>query len=238
MICFLTSNTVMPDTNTLNPANGFIDELRNCLPESCRALVICSDPVSFEITDYYSGLLKESFEEEGFVFENFVILDDRNYECASELIYNSNLIVLSGGHVPTQNAFFVKIGLKELLKNYQGIIIGISAGSMNSAELVYAQPEAEGEGIDESYVKFMEGLGLTEVMILPHYQQVKDDILDGMRLFEDITYGDSYGHTFHVFPDGTYLYINEGIQEIRGECYVIEDGQIKKIAEEGDVVNP
>lgn len=41
-----------------------------------------------------------------------------------------------------------------MLKDYQGVILGISAGSMNSADVVYAQPEEEGEGIDPEYEKY------------------------------------------------------------------------------------
>ena len=46
MICFLTSRTDSPgsDHMNLNPANGFVEKLRRCLPEPCRALDICSNP--------------------------------------------------------------------------------------------------------------------------------------------------------------------------------------------------
>lgn len=103
------------------------------------------------------------------------------------------MLILAGGHVPTQNKFFERIRLKEHINNFDGILIGISAGTMNCAEVVYAQPELEGESIDKKYERFLSGLGITNFMILPHYQDIKDDILDGQHLFEDITYPDSYG---------------------------------------------
>ena len=34
-------------------------------------------------------------------------------------ISETDVIILTGGHVPTQNAFFNKIGLKEKLKGYR-----------------------------------------------------------------------------------------------------------------------
>ncbi len=58
-----------------------------------------------------------------------------------------DVILLGGGHVPTQNAFMERIGLKERLRKYEGLIIGWSAGSMNCAEIVYAAPKLEGEAI-------------------------------------------------------------------------------------------
>ena len=41
--------------------------------------------------------------------------------------------------------------------------MGISAGSMNSSDIVYAQPELDGEVIDHNYKKFFKGLNLTKI---------------------------------------------------------------------------
>ena len=236
MICFLTSRTDLPVTGALNPANGLREGLRRAVPPDCRALYISSDPEGHEKTDFYSACLKTSFEGAGFRFRDFGILDGRTEERAAELVRSADLIVLTGGHVPTQNRFFQRIGLRGLLKDFPGVIVGISAGSMNSAELVYAQPEEEGEAIDPAYERFLPGLGLTKTMLLPHYQEVKDDVLDGLRLFEDITYPDSMGRTFYAIPDGSYLYIENGREELRGEAYAIRDGGITQIAEDGDIL--
>ena len=46
------------------------------------------------------------------------------------------------------------------------MIFGISAGSMNSAEEVYAQPELEGESLDPNYVRFIPGLGLNSYVLV------------------------------------------------------------------------
>lgn len=80
------------------------------------------------------------------------------------------------GHVPTQNQFFKNINLREIIRNSKALILGGSAGSMNSAEIVYAQPELEGESINPNYKKYIQGLGLTNISILPHFQQRHDYI--------------------------------------------------------------
>ena len=235
MICFLTSRTDTP-TGELNPANHFIEEMRRCFPNPCRALDICSDPDGWVSMDYYSGLIRTSFEDEGFRFESFRTLDSRNEEQAEALVRESNFIILSGGHVPTQNAFFRKIGLRELMKDYDGIVVGISAGSMNSAETVYAQPERDGEAMDPAYQRFLPGLGLTKTMLLPHYQENRDDILDGLRVYEDIAFSDSYGNVFYAIPDGTYLFIEGGKEELRGEAYRISNGNMLQVSKANDIV--
>ncbi len=235
MICFLTSRTDDPVTGALNPVNHFVDELRLCFPDPCRALDICSDPDRWDKMDYYASITRKSLEDAGFGFECFAALDSRNDDQAEKLVRKSNLIILSGGHVPTQNRFFDRIGLRYLLKNFEGIVIGISAGSMNSADEVYAQPEAEGEVIDPEYDRFLSGLGLTKINLLPHYQENQHDVLDGLRIYEDIACPDSMGKTFYAIPDGSYLFIKDGKEELRGEAYVIRDGTISKLSSCGEV---
>ena len=42
---------------------------------------------------------------------------------------------------------------------------------MNSADIVYSQPEEEGEAVDPAYQRFLTGLNLTKTNLLPHYQE-------------------------------------------------------------------
>lgn len=236
MICFLTSRIDDPDTGELNSANRFLDELRRSFPNPCLALDICSDPDGWEKTDFYAAVTRNMLEDAGFAFERFSVLDSRNEAQAAELVRGSNLLILSGGHVPTQNRFFKKIGLRGLLEDFDGVVIGISAGSMNSADEVYAQPEEAGEAIDPAYRRFLTGLNLTSINLLPHYQAFKDEVLDGLRVYEDIACGDSMGKSFYAIPDGSYLFLAPGKAELRGEAYLVRDSVIKQISSDGEVV--
>lgn len=236
MICFLTSSQDQPGEMHLNRANGFAEEFMRVAPQPCRCVYICSAPDDYESTDKYGGLMREILEGTGVELASYDVLDGRNRQDAAQLIAGADVLVLTGGHVPTQNRFFHEIGLRELLQGYDGIVIGISAGTMNCAEIVYAQPEEPGEAADPAYEKFLPGLGLTEMMLVPHYQMTKDYELDGMRLYEDITFGDSYGKRIFVLVDGSYLYIHDGVEELRGEAYLVQDGAMRQIAAEGDVI--
>ena len=237
MICFLTSRTDLKDTGEVNPANGFAEELLRRVPNPCRALFISSDPDAFALMEQFAAYVRAGFERAGLVFQSYDVLDGRNAARAAELVRDSQLLILSGGHVPTQNRFFQAIGLAELLRSYAGVVVGISAGSMNSAAVVYAQPEEAGEAADPAYRRFLPGLGLTKTMLLPHYHDVKDTLLDGMRLIEDVTLPDSEGKTFYAIPDGSYLFIDGEREELRGEAYRIRDGKMEKIAAEGETVS-
>lgn len=236
MILFLTSSPCVPnaDRAILNPANRFVDRLKAALPPDPKCLFVCSDPDSPELTDKFGQEMAEAFAEAGMELKEFITLDRRNDGDAQALIWESDLIILAGGHVPTQNAYFQEIGLAELLENYQGVLMGISAGTMNSAWQVYMQPEEDGES-DPEFERFATGLGLTDTNVLPHYQQVKDNMLDGLRLFEDVTYADSMGRCFLALVDGSYIY-NDGEGELLfGEAYTIEDGVLEQISQENDV---
>lgn len=237
MIAFLSSSPCIygAPRAILNPENGFADNLRRCLPDRIRCLFIASSPDEPHLTQRFGYEMASCFAEAGFLFSDFRILDRQNQDDAQMLIWKSDFIILSGGHVPTQNAFFQDIRLGELLKDYQGVVLGISAGTMNAADRVYVQPEEPGESVPE-FPRFAEGLGITKFNVLPHYQMVKDNYLDGRRLFEDITYADSWGECFYVFVDGTYLLIEDGRTTLFGEAYRLADGQMEQISQVGDVL--
>lgn len=228
MICFLTSSPCFESRDTLNPANGFTDQLRMALPGHRRGLMIASDPQSHDLLDANARGMAEGLRKIGVDIAAMDTLDSRNAENAPALVASADLIILSGGHVPTQNAFFHAIGLRGLLQDWDGVLMGISAGTMNCAEVVYAQPEEPGEALDPSYRRWLSGLGLTPTMILPHYQENKDDVLDGLRIYEDIAYPDSRGGEFLCLVDGSYLLIRDGQETIRGESCRIRDGKLTR----------
>lgn len=238
MTVFITSSPFIDgaDPAILNPANGFIDALREALPPFPQALFICSDPERLDLSCLYSAGQSAAFALAGIPFSGYQVLSGLNAHRAQELLSQADFIILHGGHVPTQNRFFQEIGLGALLEDFDGVLMGISAGSMNMAEEVYAQPEEPGES-DPDFPRFLPGLGITPVNVLPHYQKCKDDILDGLRLFEDITYADSWGRLFFALPDGSYILQDEEDFLLFGESYLIHDGQIEPLTQEGQVLN-
>lgn len=235
MTYFLTSSPCMPDSPALNPVNGFVDELRKALPGSCRALFICSDPDQPSLTYGFAYDMADSFEEVGILFTEVEVLERENQDQCRDLVAGADLIFLAGGHVPTQNRFFQELGLREKLKDWDGVIVGVSAGSMNAAEVVYAQPEEPGEAVDPEYRRFLPGLGLTKHNIIPHYNQDKDWALDGLRLYEDITYRDSMGQRLYILVDGSYILGNDGDEALRGEAYLLADGVLTQLSREGQI---
>lgn len=238
MTLFITSSPYVANAPRaiLSPANAFIDNIRQALPENPRVLFVCADPEDHQGVCRFAAETTAAFAEAGIAFSCYHVLDGRNSRSTQALLNRSDFVILSGGHVPTQNAFFQKIHLPQLLQDFEGTVMGISAGSMNCAEWVYVQPEEPGESSPD-FPRFAPGLGLTEVNILPHYQQVKDNILDGLRLFEDITYPDSQDNCFFALPDNSYIYQDPEHLLLFGEGYCLCDGIMEQISENDQVLD-
>lgn len=234
MVTFVTSNPFTIGTESMNPENRFVEELLfNIKRNDVHALFICSDPDSHEFTDAAAGSMRKGLEEIGIRFAAYNVLDGRNSDWTKNLVDNSEVIVLCGGHVPTQDKFFKKIHLREHLKHFRGVVIGISAGSMNMAENVYSTPEMPGEAVDPNYIYEFLGLGLTTRNIIPHWQELQNVMLDGKRMLEDIILPPSYEHAFFALPDGSYIYSNGAREELRGEAYLISNGNVRLVCSTG-----
>lgn len=237
MICYLTSHiggSYKVDGRRvptyLSEENGLLDSLKQRWKENAKVLIMSAAPDDFERNDSVREIFEAAFPMSGLTLGQMDSCDSRNEEVLQNLS-EYDVVILSGGYVPTQNAFFKRVQLKEKLAGFDGILIGISAGTMNSAETVYAQPELTGESVDKEYQRFLSGLGLTKIMVVPHYQDLKDSFLDGKRLFEEITYPDSVGKEFYALVDGSYILVEDGTETLFGEAYLIKDGSIRQICE-------
>ena len=226
----------METEGRLNPANGFEAALREACKGLRTALFICSSPDSPELTERFSAEMRDAIALSGIEFEEWRILDGRNSAVAGLLVGESDVIVLAGGHVPTQNAFFRQIGLRGLLADWDGVVLGISAGTMNAADVVYIQPELPGESTDPEFDRFGPGLGLTKLMLLPHLQKERNAMLDGRRLYDDITFEDSAGHCFCALPDGSWIGGSREHQTLHGEAWRIRDGEMTQILRNGETL--
>ena len=113
MVLFVTSSPYVCDADRaiLCSDNEFIDRIRSVLPPCPRALFVAADPDNREDTCRFAADTTGAFSEAGMPFQSYHILDGFNAEDAEALIAGSDLILLSGGHVPTQNAFFQETGL-------------------------------------------------------------------------------------------------------------------------------
>lgn len=242
MVLYLTSSPTGPyrgEQSTFegfDPQNGLLEELKKDWKRGAKCLLICADPMECARNDEMGEAMEDRILKSDLDIGSFTVCDYRNVEMVMHNLSEYDFIILGGGHVPTQNEFFEYIHLRHLLHQFKGIVMGISAGSMNCAEEVYAMPELEGESVDPGYRRFMEGLGLTRRRVIPHYNVLKDEILDGKKMVEEIACADSVGREFYLIPDGSYILQRNGKEEFHGEGYRIRNSRITQISEKGQII--
>lgn len=213
--------------------NGLLDHLKSIWPQNASVLIISGTPRDYEKNDDIYDCLKEALPLSGLSVRHIDKCDDRNADIIEHLT-DVDVLILAGGHVPTQNRFMHTLHLRERLSDYQGIIVAWSAGSMNCADMVYAGPELEGEAVNPLYKRWITGLGITDINIFPHFQSLKDEYLDGMRLIEDITFADSFRHEIIALNDGSYILLDDGRATVYGVAFSIKDGQQRQICQDGE----
>lgn len=212
----------------LPETNGLLKCIKDVWKKDSKVMIISGSPEYFDKNDSVLFCLKGAFSLSELGTSEVLMCDERNKEII-ERLPEIDVLILAGGHVPTQNSFMKTIGLKERLQSWDGLLIAWSAGSMNCAEMVYAGPELPGEAIDPNYQRWIGGLGITKTNIFPHFETLKDEMLDGMRLIEDITYSDSMGHEIIALNNGSFIVVDNGTEVLYGGAYSIKNGEQRQI---------
>ena len=237
MTLILTGSPTRYGEDRFTTDNGLLAAVQAALPPRPDVLLVSAAPDDRKFTDYVLDSMSTCIRNSGITPACVTMLDRRNAGLARPLVQKADWIVLCGGHVPTQNRFLHDIGLRELLRGFDGLVMGCSAGSMNCAERVFSHPELPGEAVDPAYPRWLEGLGLTKLQIVPHYYQVRDVVLDGKRLFEDVIFPESWRHAFYTFPDGGYILSKDGRETLYGTAWEISNGQMRQISAENGTYN-
>lgn len=149
-------------------SNHFIDRLKLFVPKVDTFVFIASDPDCAQKTDEYSNIIAGALNLDDFEIKHLIIVDHRFSGDIKKTILSADVVFLAGGNVLKQNNYFKEINLKSILGEYNGVLIGQSAGSMNCSDVVYTQPEEKEEFEDENYQRMITGLGLVDFAIMPH----------------------------------------------------------------------
>ena len=210
--------------------NGFLNTLQRYLTKRKCMVIISGNPKKIHTKDP-NIITREYFALSNLAYDEYIYVNDENKEHIKEYIEKADCINLFGGHLPTGNAFINELNLRELIKDYNGVLIGGSGGAMNMADVVYCKPEAEGEYANKNFNRYLKGLGLTNINIIPHYYLIKDRTLDGGRIIEDIIAPDTYQTPLIVLPDGSYIVQVDDCATIFGEAYLFQNGALTQICE-------
>ncbi|MBR2289317.1 MAG: Type 1 glutamine amidotransferase-like domain-containing protein [Clostridia bacterium] len=196
--------------------NNFLDELKNSLKDYKKFVLVASNPHGIEQNSFYLELDKEALNMSGLYFDEYVVLDDRNKNKVEETLKDASLIFLCGGDTYVQNMFFNEIDLKKYISNIDASIVGISAGSINSADVVFNSPEKK-EDLEHPCI--LSGLSLTNLNIEPHFELNNTNEIQVNAIMEE-----SYNRVIYGIPDGSYIKNNKFF----GRCYKVFEGKIEE----------
>ncbi|MBE6160894.1 MAG: hypothetical protein E7158_01560 [Firmicutes bacterium] len=115
--------------------------------------------------DKYVPAFTEHFKNIGIEFEiSTIITPEMSPEEAQQIVSKASFVMLMGGDPFKQKEMCEKLGLLEVMKKYDGVMLGFSAGAMLMSKYIIITP------CSEEYPDFHieEGLNLDGISIYPH----------------------------------------------------------------------
>ena len=204
--------------------NKFIDNLKKNLKTYNKFILVASNPNNYEQNDKFLNLDIKSLELSGLKFKEYLTLDYRNKDNIKNILDNCSLIFLCGGNTYQQNLFFNDIKLKKYLEDIDCCIVGISAGAINSAKVVFNSPEKEDELKNPCT---LDGLNLTNINIEPHFDKENNNKIQMNAIVEE-----SYKRNIYGIQDGSYILDNV----VYGKCYKIHNGEMTLICDNEQII--
>lgn len=203
--------------------NGFTDDVANSLSvdikDSESIVFIASDPDYGIGTDKYAKKYLEWFSKIGIIFKYYRIVDNRmSKNEMNESIRNASVVFLMGGPTPIQFNFLKEYELIKVLSEYQGCLLGLSAGAINMAKISICT-KSGGNDKTEIY----EGLNLVNISVKPHFdindrKSIIDELLPISKRYEIYA---MYDESAIVCRDNHYFFY--------GEIYLISDGKFSRV---------
>jgi dipeptidase E len=181
---------------------------------SSRVLVFSWARASFDRTYPKTRLLFDYFRSLGACTVNTV-----DYSCTieeiKEKISESNLVYLTGGVPTVLVERLKKSGICSLLMDFEGIIVGRSAGALALCRKCVITCRRSGE------IKVIDGLGLVDLTLKAHYKLGKDEKLIELSKIEEI---------FAVPKDSAIVYENGKLSFINN-VYLFRHGKRQTVSE-------
>lgn len=202
---------------------GFTVEIAKSLQEHINnknsLLFIASCPHSHEKTDSYKEGITLWFRNIGIEFENVDVLDDRKTETEClELISNAAAVFLMGGTTILQFEFLQKNNLVSALKQFDGVIMGLSAGAINMAVNSFYSTDK-----DCGRTHIYKGIGLADVSIDPHFVMENKELLDNDILpFSDMI-------DIYAMCDDSAILVRNDKRQFFGSIYLVSKGKTEKL---------
>lgn len=201
--------------------NGFTDDFRSLLKTHVKLkkdfVFVASEFENIhEKTDWYCSHFLKMFSDCELTFGNVTVIDSRiPKKTAQDVIRNADVLWLAGGDTPTQFAYLKSYGLIPCIQEQKGVIIGMSAGSINMAKTAVCTLTC-----GHSELAVYEALGLVEFSVEPHFD--KDNITE-----ELLSLSEKY--PLYGMCDESAVVCVEGTKSYLGNVYMISNRQVIQV---------
>jgi len=194
--------------------DGFNAEQENFLKRdivnNSTITFIASNFDDYEKNDFYVEKILNYFKKININFKNYHLIDRRINELESkEYIEKSDVVYLLGGSPELQMKLIDNYNLKSIIKNRNGITIGVSAGAMNQSKRVVYKDEYQDNKIFD-----YEGIGIIDITIYPHLDINNLDYLKEILEISKLV-------KLYVLPNDSFIRIENKSIDIIGEYYIL-----------------
>ena len=203
------------------PDRRFPDEiaarLKAELPVRNSLVFVSAWPADHDRNDDDSAGMHGMFAERDMAFARFCVIDERTEPAeAQRLLREADCIFLMGGNATAQMQLMRDKGLPDVIRNSRGVILGVSAGSMNMGKTTV--------DIWENLVPY-EGLGLTDITMIGHFSYEDTERLELMKAV-------SMERPVCAMEDESAIFIKGGRADLAGAIHRIERGEIEPFSRE------
>jgi peptidase E len=203
-------------------SNGFPYEfcklLKTYLKNGMNFVFVASEfQKIYDKTDWYCNHFLTMFSDCGITFDNVKVIDSRmSKESAQDSVRNADVLWLAGGDTPTQYAYLEAYGLIPCIREHKGVVIGMSAGSINMAKTAVCTLTCEHDEL-----KIYEAMGLVEFSVEPHF--------DIENVTEELLMLSERYPLYGICDDGAIICSEDKTLYI-GDVVLIENGHVTRVS--------
>ena len=181
--------------------------------EAPKILVFSWARASFDKTYMKSKILFDYFRSLGASTVNVVNYSSSPNEIKEE-ISEFDLVYLTGGVPSVLIARLKKLSVDSLLRDFEGVIVGRSAGALALCRKCVVTSRSDLE------VKFIDGLGLIDLTLKAHYKLGIDEKLKDL----------SNGQDIFAVPKGSALVYDNGNLTFINRVYLFHNGERRTLS--------
>jgi dipeptidase E len=169
-----------------------------------------------EKNDWYCNHILKMFSDCSIIFGCVDVIDSRmSKETAQDTVRNADVLWLAGGDTPTQFAYLEAYGLIPYIKEQNGVIIGMSAGSINMTKMAVCTVTCKHNSLE-----IYEALGLVEFSIEPHLD--KENITDELLVVSE-------KYPLYGICDDSAIICTEDSTSYIGDVFLIDNRCITRV---------